>query len=113
MFAAHHQLDNLTVIIDYNNLQSLDTVQKTLGLEPLVDKFISFGADVLEVNGHKHDELLAALIKPVMLKPKVIIAHTIKGKGVSFMENQVPWHYKNPTQEQLAAALQEIEGRHA
>ncbi len=113
MFAAHHQLDNLTIIIDYNNLQSLDTVRNTLGLEPLLDKFISFGADVSEINGHMHDQLIAALAKPAIDKPKVVIARTTKGKGVSFMENQVAWHYKNPTEEQLSLALREVEVGHA
>jgi transketolase len=110
MFAAHHQLNNLTAIIDYNHLQSLTSIQSTLGLEPLVDKFISFGAEVFEVDGHDHAELLTAFQTPT-LAPKVVIAHTIKGKGVSFMENQVLWHYCSPSHEQLAQAIAEIQSK--
>lgn len=108
MFAAHHGLDNLTAIIDYNKLQSLDTVANTLGLEPLRDKLQSFGWGVQEVDGHSHDELLNVLLSHPVGKPSMIIAHTVKGKGVSFMENTVAWHYKNPNDEQMLAALAEL-----
>ena len=108
MFAAHHRLDNLTAIIDYNKLQSLDTVANTLGLEPLRDKLQSFGWEVQEVDGHNHNELLNALLSKPVGKPSIIIAHTIKGKGISFMENAVAWHYKNPNDDQLALALIEL-----
>lgn len=108
MFAAHHRLDNLTAILDYNKLQSLDTIANTLGLEPLSDKLVSFGWHVKEVDGHNHDELFDALTIKSIDKPLFIIAHTLKGKGVSFMENKVEWHYKNPNDEQLALALAEL-----
>lgn len=108
MFAAHHRLDNLTAIIDYNKLQSLDSVANTLGLEPLVDKLTAFECDVAEVDGHDHHQLLDVLSAQTMNKPRVIVAHTTKGKGVSFMENNVEWHYKNPNDEQLAIALAEL-----
>lgn len=107
MFAAHHKLDNLIAIIDYNKLQSLNTIAATLGLEPLVGKLVAFGWDVKEVDGHNHQELHNALsCSPWTLdKPSVVIAHTTKGKGVDFMENKVEWHYKSPTADQLADAL--------
>jgi transketolase len=109
MFAAHHKLANLTAIIDYNKLQSLGSVEQTLGLEPLADKLRAFGCEVHEVDGHDHALLAAALQSVAQSKPTVIVAHTIKGKGVGFMENRVEWHYKNPNDEQLATALAELE----
>jgi transketolase len=110
LFAAHHQLDNLLCIIDYNKLQSLTTVDETLRLEPLHSKFDAFGWAVQEVDGHDHDALSSALDSGSWPagKPAMLIAHTVKGKGVSFMENRVEWHYRNPTAEQLAEALAEI-----
>lgn len=107
MFAAHHQLDNLVAIIDYNKLQSLTTVDKTLRVEPLADKARAFGWAVREVDGHNHTELAELLSSAPWEpgKPSFLIAHTTKGKGVSFMENSVEWHYKSPSTEQLAQAL--------
>lgn len=115
MFAAHHKLDNLVAIIDYNKLQSLTTVAKTLGLEPLAEKLKAFGWAVREVNGNDHDQLDLALNCTPWEddKPCVLIAHTTKGKGVSFMENKVEWHYRSPNQEQLAQAIAELELNHA
>lgn len=116
LFAAHHQLDNLLCIIDYNKLQSLGTVEQTLRLEPLHSKFDAFGWAVLEVDGNDHDAMSSALDPgswPAR-KPAMLIAHTVKGKGVSFMENQVEWHYRSPSPELLAQAIAEIdETRHA
>lgn len=111
MFAAHHDLDNLVAIIDYNKLQSLTTVDKTVRLEPLIDKFIAFGWAVKEVDGHDHNALNNALgsVPWVVAKPSMLIAHTIKGKGVSFMENKVEWHYRSPNTEQLRQALIELQ----
>ncbi len=113
MFAAHHRLDNLVAIIDYNKLQSLTTVAETLGVEPLLDKFRSFGWSVREVDGHDHDALYEVLSTAPWEagKPSIVIAHTVKGKGVSFMENLVEWHYRSPSTEQLAAALAELNPR--
>lgn len=112
LFAAHHGLDNLICIIDYNKLQSLKTVDETLRLEPLHSKFEAFGWAVREVDGHDHDALIDALGTAPWIsgKPTMLIAHTVKGKGVSFMENKVEWHYRNPTPELLEAALAEIDG---
>ena len=113
LFAAHHKLDNLLCIIDYNKLQSLTTVDETLRLEPLHSKFEAFGWAVQEVDGHDHEALGEALDtsswRPADM-PAMLIAHTTKGKGVSFMENKVEWHYRNPTFELLEQALAEIEG---
>jgi transketolase len=114
LFAAHHGLDNLLCIIDYNKLQSLKTVDETLRLEPLHGKFETFGWSVREADGHDHSALAEALDAaswPVG-KPAMLIAHTIKGKGVSFMENRVEWHYRSPTSELLGQALAEIGGAH-
>lgn len=111
LFAAHHGLDNLICILDYNKLQSLRSVDETLRLEPLHSKFEAFGWAVREVDGHDHGALIDALEgSPWQVnKPMMLIAHTTKGKGVSFMENKVEWHYRNPTPELLAEALAEIE----
>lgn len=111
LFSAHHRLDNLIAIVDYNKLQSLDSVSSTLGLEPLADKMRAFGWAVREVDGHDHaalqDALSAAPWQPG--KPSFLIAHTTKGKGVSFMENKVEWHYMSPNDQQLELALAELD----
>jgi transketolase len=109
MFASHNKLQNLVAIIDCNNLQSLTTTSATLEIEPLRDKLESFGCFVTEIDGHDHDQILSALQTKCIEKPHAIIARTIKGKGVSFMENKVEWHYKNPTDEELEMALIELE----
>lgn len=111
LFAPHHHLDNLTVIIDYNKIQSFGTVKDILDLDPLVDKFKAFNWAVREINGHNFAEIEAALnsLPLESNRPTCIIAHTIKGKGVSFMENQLAWHYKSPNQEQLEQAMSELE----
>ncbi|MCP9808658.1 transketolase [Cyanobium sp. HWJ4-Hawea] len=110
MFAAHHRLYNLIAIVDKNNLQSFTSTQETLNMDPLEDKFSSFGWKVYSVDGHSHQELSSAFAAASSNcnSPNVIIANTTKGKGVSFMENKVEWHYKNPSQEQFQAALLEI-----
>ena len=108
MFAAHHKLSHLTAIIDYNKLQSLDSVANTLGLEPLVNKLEAFGCAVQEIDGHDHQQIALALMTTHFEKPTVIVAHTIKGKGVSFMENRVEWHYKNPSDTQLQEAIVQL-----
>jgi transketolase len=113
MFAAHHKLSSLTAIIDYNKLQSLDSVANTIGLEPLVDKLEAFGCAVQAIDGHDHQEIATALRIIHPEKPSVIVAHTIKGKGVSFMENRVEWHYKNPSDAQLHEALSQLGEAHA
>ncbi len=108
LLAAHHKLDNLTVIIDYNKLQSIKSTTETLNLEPFADKWQAFNWLVIECDGHDHDQLLDALNTPPDGRPKCIIAHTTKGKGVSFMENKVLWHYRSASGEELALALKEL-----
>jgi transketolase len=111
LFAAHHDLDNLTVIVDYNKIQSLGAVEEVIRLEPLVDKFQAFGWAVREVDGHDLPALesLLALLPLEAGKPSLILAHTIKGKGVPFMENNLLWHYRNPDDEKLRDALSSLE----
>ncbi|GAA4060570.1 transketolase [Microbacterium laevaniformans] len=118
LFAAHARLSNLTAVIDANNLQSLTTVGETLGLEPLPDKLRAFGADVVEGDGHDLEFLREALRPAADAQrfdrgPRVVIARTIKGKGVSYMENSVAWHYKSPNPQELDQALAEIGGGRA
>ncbi len=94
MFAAHYKLDNLCVLVDYNKLQSDDLNANIMGLEPLSEKWRSFGWHALEIDGHSFKEIIEALAvaKEKHHQPTVIIAHTIKGKGVSYMENSPLWH---------------------
>ena len=107
LFSSHHKLNNLVIIIDYNKLQSIDFVKNTLNLEPLKQKFQSFGCKVVSVDGHNFKQLEKAL-SSTSTKPLVIIANTIKGKGVSFMENSVLWHYKSLNSEDYQKALRII-----
>ena len=110
LFAAHHGLTNLTAIVDYNKIQSLALVSQTLALEPFADKWRAFGWTVRETDGHDHGALIEALTSaPTEGRPTCIIAHTTKGKGVSFMEDTVLWHYRSPQGEELAAALKELD----
>lgn len=115
MFAAHHKLDNLVAIVDYNKLQSLASVAETLALEPFADKWRAFGWSVEEVEGHNHTQLLSAFDRlPFMrARPSVLIAHTTKGKGVSFMENEVCWHYRSPQGGEFDQAIAELEAENA
>jgi len=111
MSAAHYELDNLTVIVDRNHLQQGDGTENTVRLEPLADKWRAFGWAVAEVDGHDYNMLLDTFEQLPLTpgKPTCIIAHTHKGRGVSFMEDQAGWHHRVPTTEQLAAALQELD----
>lgn len=112
LFASHHGLTNLTVIVDVNNLQSFTSTENTLSLAPLPEKLISFGAEVVEVDGHSTPELTQALkASKTATKPTVILAKTIKGKGVDYMEGLVEWHYKCPNPEQLAQAISQLEAQ--
>ena len=110
MFASHHKLDNLIAIIDYNKLQAFGRIEEVVNLEPLRDKWAAFGWEVKEIDGHNFTQIEEALCEVPFKKnkPSIIIAHTIKGKGVSFMENQIAWHYKSPDKEQLEVALKEL-----
>lgn len=108
MFAAHHRLDSLTAIVDINGLQSLTSTALTLDMGDLRAKFEAFGAQVTEVDGHDHEQLRRALQRTGGGRPHVVLARTTKGKGVSFMEGSVDWHYRSPNDAQLAQALAEI-----
>jgi len=110
LFAAHHHLGNLVAIVDYNKLQSLGPPSETLGLEPFGAKWRAFGWQVKEVDGHDHEQLIASLDIPVECgyPPTCVIAHTTKGKGISFMENTVLWHYRSPQGEEFEAAMAEL-----
>lgn len=110
MSASHYKLDNLTVILDFNKLQIDGFVNKIKNIEPIKDKFIAFGFEVMEIDGHNFNEIINALNKAEKIKgkPTVIIAHTIKGKGVPFMENKEGWHGKPLSEEQLKIALKEL-----
>jgi transketolase len=110
LFAPQHQLDNLTVIIDYNKIQSFGRVEDILALEPLGDKFRAFRWAVRELDGYNLEELLSALhsAPEVPGKPTVLIAHTVKGSGISFMEDLLAWHYSSPTDEQVRLGLAEL-----
>jgi transketolase len=106
--AAHNNLNRLIAIIDYNKLQSLDTIKNTLELEPFAEKWKSFGWHVIEIDGHNHSQIESALNYKSENKPLCIIANTIKGKGVSFMENNVIWHYKTAKDNDYKLALAEL-----
>ncbi len=109
LFAPHHKLKNLIIIIDYNKIQSFGRVSEIIELNPLDDKFKSFGWETFIVDGHNHEDLLRVFESlDNSEKPKVIIANTIKGKGVDFMEDKLMWHYKSPSEKQLEEAIQFI-----
>lgn len=110
LFAGHHSLSNLTAIVDYNKIQSLGHTKDVLNLEPFADKWRSFNWGVKEINGHDVSQV-AHVLKTLPFekeKPSVIIAHTIKGKGVSFYENTLASHYGCPNEKELSQALKEI-----
>lgn len=113
MFAAHYKLDNLCVAVDVNGLQIDGATKDVMNSEPIDKKFEAFGAAVIKINGHDFDEIEKALeffhANKGTGKPTVILLKTVKGKGVSFMENQVGWHGKAPNQEQLEQGLNELE----
>ncbi len=112
MFAAHYHLDNLVAIVDNNNLQIDGDVRDVAGLDNISSKFKSFGWQTIEVDGHDVGAVVTALKTATLLDglPVCIVAHTVKGKGVSFMENQAGWHGKAPNEEQAKEALAELEG---
>ena len=110
MSAAHYKLDNLTVMIDNNGLQIDGSNNEVMSLGNLPAKLKAFGFDLYEINGHDLDAIEAALAAPHTPDvPKCILAHTVKGKGVSFMENQVGWHHKIPSEEEYRQAMTELE----
>lgn len=111
LFAAHHGLDNLVLIVDYNKIQSFGAVADVMALEPLADKFNAFNWSVTEVDGHSIAALEHAIGSAKTTRagrPHCIIAHTVKGKGITFMENDLAWHYRSPKDADYAAALAEL-----
>ncbi|HEX3542536.1 MAG TPA: transketolase [Acidimicrobiales bacterium] len=108
LFAAHNRLSQLCAIIDYNGLQSLGTTEDTIRLEPLAEKWRAFGWSAIEVDGHDHPQLRAVLPAIDPDKPSVVLAHTTKGKGVTFMENSVLWHYRSPQGEDYERACRQL-----
>lgn len=111
LFAGHHHLDNLVAIVDFNGIQSLGNVSEVLGLEPFGDKWRAFGWSTQEIDGHDCDGIrrtLAALPSEPG-RPSCVVARTVKGKGISFMEDRLAWHYRAPSAEELEAALSELE----
>lgn len=112
MSAAHYKLDNLIAFLDYNGLQIDGEVESVMSINPIEDKFRAFGWNVITIDGHDFDQIFAALdmAKDTVGKPTMIIAKTVKGKGVSFMENKASWHGSAPSEEQLQQALSELGG---
>lgn len=112
MSAAHYKLDNLTAVVDFNGLQIDGPNTEVMNVNPIGDKFAAFGWEVIAVDGHDIEAISAAFdqAKTVKGKPTVIVAKTVKGKGVSFMENQVGWHGTAPNKEQRDQAIAELEG---
>lgn len=108
MSASHHGLANLTAIVDRNRLQQGARTEDTNSLSPLDEKLASFGMEVREIDGHNFDEIWEALKPSTTGKPVAIIANTVKGKGVSFIEDRVEWHHKVPNQQQVHQALEEL-----
>ena len=108
MTAAHYDLSSLCAVVDRNGLQQGARTEETKRLEPLADKWASFGWEVRDVDGHDHAKLLEVFRRPGTTRPVCVIAHTVKGKGVSFMEDRAEWHHKVPSAEQVAIALREL-----
>jgi transketolase len=108
MSASHHRLGNLVAVVDRNRLQQGAATEETNRLDPLADKWTAFGWEAIELDGHDHAALYEAFTRPQDGRPRCIIASTVKGKGVSFIENRVEWHHKVPSPEQVALALQEL-----
>jgi transketolase len=113
LFAPHHRLDNLIAIVDYNKIQSFGRVNDVLGLSPFGAKWESFGWSVCEIDGHDHAQIEQTLsrVPPATGRPTCVIANTVKGKGVSFMEDKILWHYRCPDAEERLQAFAELEGK--
>lgn len=109
MFAGQQKLDNFTVIIDANKMQAMGDTKDILDISPLSEKWRQFGWHAIDIDGHNHDEIKKAFKEDSCGKPKVIVSHTIKGKGVSFMENSLWWHYQIPYGDYYKNAVKELE----
>ena len=110
MFAGQHKLDNFTVIVDANKMQAMGDTKEIIDLQPMADKWRLFGWHAISIDGHKHDALRTAFSESSGGKPKLIVANTIKGHGVSFMENSLWWHYQIPFGEYYSKAIKELTG---
>lgn len=112
MLSAHYKLDNLTVFLDYNGLQIDGKVKDVMNIEPIDEKYRSFGWHIIKIDGHSFEEISKAIeeAKKTKGRPAMIIANTVKGKGISYMENQAGWHGKAPSPEEAKIALEELEG---
>lgn len=110
LWAPRHGLDNLVAVVDFNKLQATGRSLEITQLAPLREKWQAFGWDAVEVDGHDFAQLLAALEPRAAGKPRAVIANTVKGKGVSFMEDNLEWHYRPPNNEELERALRELKG---
>ena len=110
LFAGHHRLENLVAIVDYNKIQSFGTVKDVLDLEPLAAKWKAFNWAVQEIDGHDYGAIENAIAKVPLeaSRPSVIIAHTVKGRGVDYMEHQLAWHYRAPSGDLLVKALAQV-----
>lgn len=102
-------LDNLTVVVDHNKLQAMDDLENIVHMKPFVDKWRAFGWNVLEIDGHNYEEIRSALLARQTGIPTLVVANTVKGKGVSFMENVPIWHYRMPDEEELAILFKDLE----
>ncbi len=109
MAGPAYQLDNLTAVVDRNHLQISGNTESVMCLEPLADRYRSFGWNVVCINGNDFEEIIPALLTRVPGKPTAVISDTVKGKGISFMENQAAWHHKVPTEEQYQQAMEELQ----
>lgn len=108
LFASANKLGSLTAFVDFNKWQATGRSREVLGLDPLADKFRTFGWNVHEIDGHDHDKILAAVRDVKADQPTMVVAHTVKGKGVSFMEDDNNWHYRIPTVEEVQLAKVEL-----
>ena len=110
MAASQYKLDNLTLIVDRNRIQQGDFTENTINMEPLAERWRAFGWEVREVDGHNHDELISTFTSIPFHpgKPNCVIAHTEKGRGVSFMTNRPEWHHKVPSDRELQEAIEEL-----
>lgn len=109
MAAVHHKLDNLVVVIDHNKFQAMDSLDSILSIHNLAERAKSFGFIVDEIDGHDHAAIKVALKTGEKDRPKLIVANTIKGKGISFMEGQPIWHYRMPNQDEMKIALHDLQ----
>lgn len=102
------ELDNLTVVVDHNKLQAMDNLENIIHMKPFADKWKAFGWNVVEIDGHNYTEIRRALLARLSGKPTMVIANTIKGKGVSFMENVPIWHFRMPNEQELLILMKEL-----